>query len=61
MKFKNKYANEIVEASNNVELFAFSHNSNYELVEVTKEEKPKADTKKKKEEKPKTEDTLVNE
>ncbi len=61
MKFKNKYTNEIVEASNNVELFAFSHNSNYEIVEVTKEEKPKADTKKKKEEKPKADVSTTEE
>lgn len=54
-KFRNKNTDEFVEANSFTELFAFSHNSNYELVTETKEEKPKANSKKKtetKEEKP---------
>ena len=46
-KFRNKVTNEIVEANSFTELFAFSHNSNYELVTESKEEKPKANSKKK--------------
>ncbi len=33
MKFKYKITNEIVEAKSITELYAFSHNSNYEKVE----------------------------
>ena len=33
MRFKNKRTNQIVRANNYAELFAFSHNSNYEKVE----------------------------
>ena len=35
MRFKNKRTNQIVRANNYAELFAFSHNSNYEKVEET--------------------------
>ena len=53
-KFRNKVTNEIVEANSFTELFAFSHNSNYELVTESKEEKPKAISKKKTESKEET-------
>lgn len=42
MKFKNKITNEIVEAKSITELYAFSHNSNYEKVEEIKVPKDKA-------------------
>ncbi len=58
-KFRNKVTDEIVEANSFTELFAFSHNSNYELVE-TKEDKPKANSKNKtKEDKPKDIESTV--
>jgi len=34
MKFKNKYTNEVVEAKGYTQEFAYSHNSNYELVDT---------------------------
>ncbi len=48
MTFRDKRNNELIEANSYAEWFAFSHNSNYELVEIVKEAKPKEDKKKKK-------------
>ena len=53
MRFKNKRTNQIVRANNYAELFAFSHNSNYEKVEepiVTTELKAKKTSKRGKKE-----------
>ncbi len=41
MKFKNQLTNEVVEAKNYTQIFAFTHNSNWEEV---KENKPKEPT-----------------
>lgn len=56
MTFRDKRTGEEIKANTYALVFAFSHNSHYELIEETKEEKPKANSKDKtktKEEKPK--------
>lgn len=40
MKFKNKLTNEVVEAKNYTQVFAFTHNSNWEEVKENKSKKP---------------------
>ena len=59
MTFRDKRTNEVVGADTYSKVFAFSHNSYYELVEEDKEEKTKASSKAKtKEEKTKTVDKV---
>ena len=48
MTFRDKRTDELIEANSYAERFAFSHNSNYELVEIVKEAKPKEDKTKQK-------------
>lgn len=57
MTFRDKRTNEVVEANSYAEKFAFSHNSNYEVVTEPKEDKPKTNSKKKTE--PKEDTTNV--
>lgn len=64
MKFKNKRTNQIVRANNYAELFAFSHNSNYEKVEetiVTTEKKSTRTSKRNKKEVQDIEEIVSNE
>lgn len=64
MRFKNKRTNQIVRANNYAELFAFSHNSNYEKVEETivkAEPKAKKTSKKNKKEVQDIEEIVSNE
>lgn len=59
MTFRDKRTGEEIKANTYALVFAFSHNSHYELVEETKEEKPSPKSKAKtKEEKNKTIDDL---
>ncbi len=57
MEFKNKVTGEIVKANCYAERFAYSHNSNFELVNPKKDNKPKEDSKPKTSDKPKIDKT----